>query len=53
MRPTPVSKRNNSRALIKTIDMATFKATFDSKSVDLIIDVREPGEKAGYPLVRE
>lgn len=46
MRPTPVSKRNNSRALIKTIDMATFKATFDSKSVDLIIDVREPGEYA-------
>jgi rhodanese-related sulfurtransferase len=34
------------KAQVRTIDLATFKAAFDRKSVDLIIDVREPGEYA-------
>lgn len=34
------------RAQIRTIDMQTFKARFDSKTLGLIIDVREPAEYA-------
>jgi rhodanese-related sulfurtransferase len=34
---------------IKTIDMATFKSTFDKNDLGLIVDVREPEEYAeGY-----
>lgn len=34
------------RSKLKTIDAKTFKATLDSKSAGLIIDVREPAEYA-------
>jgi rhodanese-related sulfurtransferase len=34
------------RAEIRTIDLRAFKAGFDSKSLGLIVDVREPGEYA-------
>ena len=32
------------KAEVKTIDLAAFKSAVDRKSVDLIVDVREPGE---------
>jgi rhodanese-related sulfurtransferase len=34
------------KAQVRTIDMATFKAELDQKSVGLVVDVREPGEYA-------
>jgi rhodanese-related sulfurtransferase len=36
----------NTKAQIKTIDMATFKAALDKSDLGLIVDVREPGEYA-------
>ena len=35
------------KAQIKTIDMATFKAGLDKSDLGLVVDVREPGEYAG------
>ncbi len=34
------------KAQVNTVDMAAFKSAFDSRSLGLLIDVREPGEYA-------